>query len=69
MFGNILQTPEGRKAFKRVMVDVLRAGTPTAKVTANTQTQTQKKKKKANQTSGGMQIKRGGKGRRSLIST
>ena len=37
--------------------------------TVKTQTSSQKKKKKVNQTSGGMQMKRGGKGRRSLIST
>ena len=33
MFGNILKTPEGRKTFKRVMVDALRAGTATSAVT------------------------------------
>jgi capsid protein len=35
----------------------------------NTQSTPQKKKKKVNKTSGGMQVQRGGKGRRSLIST
>lgn len=37
--------------------------------TAKTQTSPQKKKKKTMQTSGGMQMQRGGKGRRSLIVT
>ena len=50
MFGNILKTPEGRKTFKRVMVDALRAGTATSAVTPKeklaTQTNPQKKKKK-----------------------
>ena len=36
---------------------------------AKTQTQPKKKKKKVMQTSGAMQMKRGGKGRRSLIVT
>ena len=36
---------------------------------AKTQTQPKKKKKKTMQTSGAMQMKRGGKGRRSLIVT
>ena len=36
---------------------------------AKTQTQPQKKKKKTMQTSGAMQMQRGGKGRRSLIVT
>lgn len=35
----------------------------------NAQSAPQKKKKKVNKTSGGMQVQRGGKGRRSLIST
>ena len=56
MFGNILKTPEGRKAFKRVMVDALRAGTATSAVTPKeklaTQTNPQKKKKKKAQPTG-----------------
>ena len=35
----------------------------------NAQSTPQKEKKKVNQTSGGMQVRRGGKGRRSLIVT
>lgn len=37
--------------------------------TVKTQTSPQKKKKKTTQTSGAMQMQRGGKGRRSLIVT
>lgn len=74
MFGKILQTPEGRKTFKRVMVDALRAGTPTSKVTtkekAATQTQAnlQKKKKKKAQPTGMRMSGTGSKSKtRSLI--
>jgi hypothetical protein len=74
MFGKILQTPEGRKTFKRVMVDALRAGTPTSKVTAKekvatkTQANLQKKKKKKVQPSGMIMSGTGSKSKiRSLI--
>lgn len=72
MFGKILQTPEGRKTFKRVMVDALRAGTPTSKVTAKekaaTQTNLQKKKKKKVQPTGMRMSGTGSKSKiRSLI--
>ena len=72
MFAKILQTPEGRKTFKRVMVDALRAGTPTSKVTAKekaaTQKNLQKKKKKKVQPTGMRMSGTGSKSKvRSLI--
>ena len=61
MFGKILKTPEASLAFR-----MMKSVAPKQSASANTQ---QKKKKKVKQTSGAMQMKRGGKGRRSLIST
>jgi len=60
MFGKAIQTGVGMGVFKQL------AKKKSQKVT---QPQPQKKKKKTMQTSGSMQVQRGGKGRRSLIST
>ena len=60
MFGKAIQTGVGMGIFKQ---------SGKQKSQKVTQPQPQKKKKKTMQTSGGMQMKRGGKGRRSLIST
>lgn len=59
--------------FNRAIKTALMAGVISKvkpkQATAKTQTSPQKKKKKTMQTSGAMQMKRGGKGRRSLIVT
>ena len=58
MFGKAIQTGVGMGIFKQ-----------SGKQKSQKVTQPQPQKKKTMQTSGGMQMKRGGKGRRSLIST
>ena len=60
MFGKAIQTGVGMGIFKQ---------SGKQKSQTATQSKPQKKKKKTTQTSGAMQMKRGGKGRRSLIST
>ena len=60
MFGKAISTGVAMGVFKKMKKK---------QPQATTQSSPQKKKKKTMQTSGAMQMQRGGKGRRSLIST